>query len=70
MKDFIQWVCLVILIVCLCGFIASAIYNFIYLFDPNCGYFQLAPVNSIMNNFFNWIFGICLSYLVIEIDND
>lgn len=66
MKNIIQWICLIIMFICILGLFASIMYAIMHYDNPTGGFYQLSEVKFVIDNFFNWIFAICLTFLVID----
>lgn len=66
MKELIQTVCVFIFFFCFVGFLASSIWGIMLFFNPENGFLALPIIKGCIDNFFNWIFAMCLTFLVFE----
>jgi hypothetical protein len=66
MKELIQGLCFILCLVCFVGCLASSVWNIMHFFTPENPFYVEPVIKGCMDNFFNWILAMCLTFLVFE----
>lgn len=66
MKDLIQAFCVFIFLFCCVGFLMSSIWGIMKFFSPEGAFFTLPLIKGCIDNFFNWLLAMCLTFLVVD----
>lgn len=70
MKYYNQYLAIILNILATGGFIIAFVFQILYFFIDNKNMFEDKFPKFFMENLFNFIFVICLTYLVVETDNE